>query len=103
MTRSAFALFIVAVLIAGCSGSQAADDEVVGVVTEVMGSLTTIESFVVLDAQGRSHKFAVAPGMTVVGSPPSHLRDHLISGEIVRVMFHETPNGGRIADNVVHE
>ncbi len=72
----------------------------VGVVTEVTGDLVSIESFVVIDGAGNSHKFIPGQGMTVAGGPASHLRDHLVSGERVKVLFHPGSNGELIADDV---
>jgi len=96
-----FAVMVFAVALAGCSTTADAVHEVVGVVTGITGNLTDIESFVVLDSEGNSHLFEPADGMTVNGAPPSHLRDHLVSGETVRVFFHEGSSGTRIADDVM--
>jgi len=96
------AVTVLAVGVAGCSGVPDTEDDVIGIVTEVTGDLTRIESFVVLDANGDSHKFAPAEGMTVMGAPPSHLRDHVVSGEPVRVVHHEGSNGELIANDVLH-
>lgn len=95
------AVLVFAVVLAGCSATSDSVREVVGVVTGVTGNLTDIESFVVLDSEGNSHLFEPADGMTVNGAPPSHLRDHLVSGETVRVFFHEGSSGTRIADDVM--
>ncbi len=95
------AVFVFAAVLAGCSTTPDSAHEVVGVVTGVTGNLTDIESFVVLDSEGNSHLFELADGMTVNGAPPSHLRDHLVSGEAVRVFFHEDSSGTRIADDVL--
>lgn len=95
------AVLVFAVVLAGCSATPDSVREVVGVVTGVTGNLTDIESFVVLDSEGNSHLFEPADGMTVNGAPPSHLRDHLVSGETVRVFFHEGSSGTRIADDVM--
>ncbi len=86
----------------GCTASTTIEGEVVGVITEVSGDLTTIDSFVVLDEDGVSHKFAPGPGMTVDGAPPPHLRDHVISGEPVKVRYHQGSDGQLVADEVVH-
>lgn len=91
------------VLASGCSSERETEGEVVGIVTEVTGDLTAIESFVVLDATGDSHKFVPVDGMTVAGAPASHLRDHVISAEPVRVTYHEGSDGELVADDVVDE
>lgn len=89
-----------AALGSACSGSSDGDGEVVGVVTEVTGDLSGIESFVVLDAEGESFKFQPRTGLLVMGAPPSHLRDHVVSGEPVRVTYHENSAGELMADEV---
>ncbi len=77
MLRIIYALVAVALLVfgvSGCSGLQGTEGtegDVVGIVTEVTGDLTEIESFVVLDTSGDSHKFTPRDGMTVTGSPAS--------------------------------
>lgn len=95
-------MIAVAVIAAACSGPTESEGEVSGIVTEVTGDLTVIESFVVLDTEGNSHKFIPGDGLTVMGAPPPHLRDHVISGEPVTVVFHEGPDGVLIADDVTH-
>lgn len=96
------ALVVLALFATSCATDDATDGEVVGIVTEVTGNLSDIESFVVLDDDGDSHKFTPADGMTVVGAPASHLRDHILSGEPVRVIYHEGPEGELVADDVQH-
>lgn len=93
---------VTAMSLVGCAETGFPADSVAGVVIEVTGGLIEIESFVVLDSSGDSHKFFPRDGMQVVGSPVAHLRDHLISGERVRVMFYKDPSGSPIADDVVH-
>jgi hypothetical protein len=95
-----FAILTLVVLGSACSGSSSDDGEVVGVVTEVAGDLSAIESFVVLDTGGESFKFKPRTGLLVMGAPPSHLRDHVVSGEPVRVMYHKNSAGELIADEV---
>lgn len=92
-TTSAFA--------SGCSDSADTDGEIVGVVAEVTGDLSGVESFVVLDTDGGSHKFIPRSGLIVMGAPPSHLRDHVISGIRVKVIYREGPDGELIADEVL--
>jgi hypothetical protein len=96
------AVALVAIGVSGCSGSPGTEGDVIGIVTDVTGDLTEIKSFVVLDTSGDSHKFTPGDGMTVMGSPASHLRDHVVSGEPVRVIHHKGPNGRLIADDVTH-
>ncbi len=102
IVRTLMAVAAVAIGVSACSGLPGSEGDVVGIVTEVTGDLTAIESFVVLDTAGDSHKFTPVDGMTVMGSPASHLRDHVVSGEPVRVIHHNGPNGELVADDVTH-
>jgi len=90
----------VAALASACSGSSGHEGEVVGIVTEVTGDLSGVESFVVLNTEGDSFKFKPRSGLLVMGAPPSHLRDHVLSGELVRVVYHEDSEGELIAEEV---
>lgn len=87
----------------GCaSDDSGGSQEVVGVVTEVTGDLTQVESFVVLDADGNSHLMTPQNGLLFYGGPLSHLRDHIVTGERVRVTFEEGAYGAMTATLVVH-
>jgi hypothetical protein len=102
-TRQTLLLLVTLPLVllgSACSGSPVDDGVVIGVVTEVTGDLSGIESFVVLDAGGDSFKFKPRSGLLVMGAPPSHLRDHVVSGEPVTVTYHEDSAGELIADAV---
>jgi hypothetical protein len=105
-TRSTL-VFLVAILLslfaASCSGSTATEGDVFGVVSEVTGDLSGVESFVVLDEEGNSHKFIPGPGLEVMGQPPSHLRDHVVSGEPITVTYHQNAEGELVADEVTGE
>jgi hypothetical protein len=103
-----FSLHLVVTITVGlvgsaCSDSLGEEGEVVGIVTEVTGDLTGVESFVVLDADGDSFKFKPRDGMLVMGQQPSHLRDHVISGEPVTVAYYQDASGELIADEVTGE
>jgi hypothetical protein len=93
----------IGVLGSACSDPAGEEGEVVGIVTEVTGDLTGVESFVVLDAEGDSFKFKPRDGLMVMGQQPSHLRDHVISGEPVTVTYHQDASGELIADEVTGE
>jgi len=103
MTRSILILVITVMAVAACSGSTSTEGEVFGIVTEVTGDLSGVESFIVLDTEGDSHKFVPGPGLEVMGQPPSHLRDHVVSGEPVTVTYHENSAGELVADQVTGE
>lgn len=100
--RTSVILCVLAIAASACGTSESTDGEVVGLVSEVTGDLSGVESFVVLDSNGDSYKFVPGDGMTVMGGPPMHLRDHLVSGEPVKVMYHEGSDSELIADDVVH-
>lgn len=104
--RSKLVLLIaiaLAVIASACSASTSTEGEVFGIVTEVTGDLSGVESFVVLDADGNSHKFVPSPELEVMGQAPSHLRDHVVSGEPVTVIYHENSAGELVADEVTGE
>jgi hypothetical protein len=99
--RSTVALLgVIVVLVSACSGPPETEGEVAGVVTEVTGDLSGVESFVVLDDDGDSYKFVPGSGLEVMGNPPSHLRDHVVSGDPVIVTYHEDALGVLVADEV---
>jgi len=85
----------------GCSGSDpVSDDTITGVVSEVNGDLTTVSGFVVLAADGTSHRFTPADGLLFEGGPLPHLREHVITGQAVVVTFEQGSDGGLIAVHV---
>jgi hypothetical protein len=96
-------LVVLSVFASACSASTPSEGEVFGIVTEVTGDLSGVESFVVLDTEGDSHKFIPSPGLEVMGQAPSHLRDHVVSGEPVTVTYHENSTGELVADQVTGE
>lgn len=98
--RFILAVVAVSLLGAACSASSV-DGEIVGIVTEVTGDLSGVESFVVRDQSGNSYKFIPSNEMTVSGSPPRSLRDHVVSGTTVRVIYHENSGGQLVAETVI--
>ncbi|HSJ35052.1 MAG TPA: hypothetical protein VLB85_08360 [Acidimicrobiia bacterium] len=86
----------VGLLLAACSVSDLDSDTgtVTGIVVDVVGELNDVESFTVL-ADGEQHTFALLPGADYA-FPPGHLRDHLRSGDPVRVDW-EDRDGARVA------
>lgn len=93
----------VAVTAVACgSDDSGGSSEVVGVVTEVTGDLTQVESFVVLDEDGNSHLMTPENGLLFYGGPLSHLRDHIVTGQQVRVTFEEGAYGAMTATLIVH-
>ncbi len=98
MIRRAIALSTLALLPAACGGTT--DVEVRGVVVDVRGTLTEIESFEVRSDRGETYLF-VPSNDAVFGdeAPLSHIRDHLRSGEPVVVTYSER-DGELVADRV---
>lgn len=90
------------VLSACSSGESEHSNAVEGIVTEVTGDLSNVESFVVLDADGKSHLFKPEAGLLFYGAPLSHLRDHVVTGQPVVVTFKEGPSGERTAILIEH-
>jgi hypothetical protein len=101
--RHVIAVLVAAVALAftACSGSDpASGDTITGVVTEVNGDLTTVTGFVVLASDGSSHRFTPADGLLFEGGPLPHLREHVITGQMVIVTFEEGSDGRLIAVRV---
>lgn len=91
--------------VTGCGSGDSpdtAEDHIEGIVTEVTGDLTTVVSFVVLDDDGDSYLFTPEDGLLFYGGPLSHLRDHIITGERVRVIYDRGAYGDLIATSVLH-
>ncbi|HSM02488.1 MAG TPA: hypothetical protein VK960_08655 [Acidimicrobiia bacterium] len=80
------ALLLLAGILAGCAGDEG---RVTGVLTDVEGDLTGIESFELLTA-GERIRFVPEDGLDVFGddgTPLSHLHEHLQTGDPVRVTY----------------
>lgn len=71
-----------------------------GVVIDVRGNLSSIESFGIVLADSSSLHLEPEPGVLFDGEGPlSHLRDHLRSGQPVEVEFYR--NGNRLMATAV--
>jgi hypothetical protein len=104
LVRIAAAAAIVG-LVGGCTigdGTDVTGDHIEGIVTEVTGDLTTVQSFVILDGDGDSHLFTPQSGLLFYGGPLSHLRDHIVTGERVRVVYERGAYGDLVATSVLH-
>lgn len=89
------ALALAGALIACGDGER---DVVEGVVTDVVGDLTTVEEFVIRTTSDEVLRFEPAPGMSFGGSTPiTHINDHLRSGAPVRVSYEQLADGTLIA------
>jgi hypothetical protein len=60
-----------------------------GVVVAVDGTLAGIESFSVLLSAGSTIQVTPERGVLFDGGPLSHLRDHLVSGSPIVMVFHQ--------------
>ena len=90
-------------IVSACSSEESsAADTVEGIVTEVTGDLTAVESLVILDSEGKSHLFKPTPGLLFYGGPLSHLRDHVVTGQRVVVTFEAGAYGEQIAVLIEH-
>jgi hypothetical protein len=66
-----------------------------GIVVDVVGDITSVESFTVRSADGTSRSFVPDDGLLFGhGGSIGHLRSHLTSGEPVRVRY--TERGGAL-------
>ena len=95
---------IVAVMaLTACTSDGSENSDIVeGIVTEVTGDLTAVESLVIMDSDGKSHFFKPSPGLLFYGGPLTHLRDHVVTGQRVVVTFEADPYGERVAVLIEH-
>ncbi len=89
------------VIFAGCSTEPEAANTIEGVVIEVAGDISTVDTFVILGTDGSNHQFTPQPGLLYHGGPLSHLREHIVTGIPVIVTFATGDNGQLIATEVV--
>jgi hypothetical protein len=104
-TRKALYVVVatVVIVVSACgANSDDPPDTVEGIVSEVTGDLTTVESLVIMDADGNSHLFKPTSGLLFYGAPLSHLRDHVVTGQRVAVTFDIGAYGERIAILIEH-
>lgn len=95
---AAIALLLVA---AGCSGDPGGDvPEVAGIVVDVDGDLTSVQSFTVVDESGTSFTFVPEEGLTFHDGPLSHLSSHVTSGEPIVVGYESRDDGTLVAVSV---
>ncbi len=105
-TRRSVALLVatVALLAAGCANGQGtdADDSVTGFVSQVTGSGTSVDAFVIVDDEGSSHLFVPGVDLTCDGEPLVHLRVHLLERDRLRVTYVMDASGALEATSIVH-
>lgn len=96
------AVVLIALAIAGCSADSDPGTEVEGIVTQVTGSGDDVEAFVVVDDEGRNHRFVPFPTLTCGGEPLGHLRTHLVDQDPIRVEYEVSEDGLQIAIDIDH-
>ena len=100
-TMIVVAVALLALAAAAC-GSDESDAPVEGVVTQVSGELGAVESFIVLDDSGDSHQFEPQPGLLFYGGPLDHLRDHILTGQRVKITYERAAYGALVATLIEH-
>ena len=95
-------IVVLAVVAAACGDAAEDDAPVEGVVTQVSGSLGNVESFVVMDEDGESHMFDPEPGLLFYGAPLDHLRDHIVTGQKVKITYERGAYGALTATLIEH-
>jgi len=97
-------LAIAALVLTACAGAAANGTEeaveVSGVVIDVQGNLQGTDSFTLLIEDGSELVLVPAPGLLFEGGPLSHLRDHVLSGAKVKVVYTVEDDGTHIAIEV---
>ena len=87
---------VLLLVLAACSTGDVG--RVDGVVIDLVGGISSVESFTVRLADGTDRVFAPAPGILFHGRAPlAHVRDHLVSGELVEVRFRTLDDGTLLA------
>jgi hypothetical protein len=94
--RSAATAVFIVLALAACSSDEGT---ATGIVIDVDGDLTAVESFTILNEDGEC-RFVPAEGLTFHGSPLSHLSSHVVSGEPVTVEYETGDDGTKIATEV---
>jgi hypothetical protein len=98
-----FGVIAALLVVSGCASDDSGEQNTVeGIVTEVTGDLTAVESLVIMDSEGKSHFFRPTPGLLFYGGPLSHLRDHVVTGQRVVVTFESGAYGEQIAVLIEH-
>lgn len=97
MIRATLGAWLIAM--AACSG--AGSDTTEGVVTNVVGDLTTVASFSVVTPGGDVQTFEPQQGVLFNGNAPiSHLTEHMLTGQQVVVRYRTLDDGTLIAIEV---
>ncbi len=96
--RRLWAVVVVGVAILSGCGGAGETGIATGVVIDLEGDLTTVSSFVLRLPDGSDQEVVPAPGIRFHGnSAISHLRDHLRSGEPVRIEYEVLDDGSWVA------
>lgn len=100
-TRCLVLVIAVAVVASACASGDG-DAPIEGIVTQVSGELSAVETFIVLDDQGDSHQFEPTPGLLFYGGPLDHLRDHILTGQRIKVTYETAAYGAMVATLIEH-
>jgi hypothetical protein len=84
--RIAASVMLIALIIGACSGSAR---RLEGVVVDVDGDLTGVESFEIVSTDGQRLRFVPDEGVEnfAHGGPLTHLTEHLQTGSPIRVTY----------------
>jgi len=97
-------LAIAALALTACAGAAVDGTEeaveATGVVIDVQGNLQDTDSFTLLIEDGSELVLVPTPGLLFEGGPLSHLRDHVLSGAKVKVVYTVEDDGTHIAIEV---
>ncbi|MEE9177612.1 MAG: hypothetical protein V3U46_04235 [Acidimicrobiia bacterium] len=103
-TKNLALLVGVTLALTACAGAAADGTEeaveVTGVVIDVQGNLQGTDSFTILIEDGSELVLVPTPGLLFEGGPLSHLRDHVLSGAKVKVVYTVEDDGAHIAIEV---
>ncbi len=103
-TKNLALLVGVTLALTACAGAAADGTEeaveVTGVVIDVQGNLQGTDSFTILIEDGSELVLVPTPGLLFEGGPLSHLRDHVLSGAKVKVVYTVEDDGTHIAIEV---
>ena len=92
------AMALGAAIAASSCGGGATDDTAIGVVIDLEGDITAVSSFVLRLPDGSDQRVVPAPGILFHDDVAiGHLRDHLRTGEPVRIDYEVLDDGSWVA------
>lgn len=91
--RAALSVLALIGILTSCGAGHSA----VGVVTAFDGDLQTVNSFTIQTLDGDEMTFVPDIRVTLIEFPVTHLKDHLVSGDRIRVVWEERDDGTLVA------